>query len=186
MTSRPPYLDPLAAIRQHLFDATLELFEAYGLPIAVRSSSEEPLPEANVRELVASSIGYTGENIRGSLLLLTTASVVSTWCAAIGADPTEDGLCDTVGEFNNMLLGRMKNRMLAHGVVLSIATPTTTIGTNMRVLSPSGGASFWQAFTGDGGVLNVRFDLTLDKDFVMPLEPAAPADAAAEGDLLLF
>lgn len=176
--------DPVGVIRDQVLDATLSLFEAHDQRFAYRGAGEEVLGRSPTEPLVAASIGYTGESIRGSLVFLTTARVARTWAADCELD--EEALCDIVGEFANMLLGRLKNRILPYGVTLSIALPISAIGTDLRVLSSPGGASFWQSFRGDAGDVHVRLDLTLDAGFAMYATTQLEAPAATEGDVLLF
>ncbi len=176
--------DPVRVIREQVLDATLSLFEAHDQRFTHPSDSAGALPSAPTQPLVAASIGYTGESIRGSLVLLTSARVASTWSPDCVLD--EVALCDIVGEFSNMLLGRLKSRILPHGVTLSIALPISAIGRDLRVLSSPGGTTLWQTFHGDAGDVHVRLDLTLDAGFAMYAVAEPDASAAAEGDVLLF
>ncbi len=183
---RPPTIDPIPAIRSHLVEATGELFEAYGVPVAF--AADAGLPDSTDEELLTSSIGYTSDHVRGSLLVLTNANTARSWGTTDANESNIETLSDTVGEFTNMLLGRLKNRLLSHGVVLSIATPTSTIGRNLRVLSSAANSSLWLRFDGDGSTaVYVRLDLTFEPGFAMTAAPSvAPAPAASEGDMMLF
>lgn len=176
--------DPVRVIREQVLDATLSLFEAHEQAFAFTSDTEGALPLTPSEPLVAASIGYTGEGIRGSLVLLTSSQVARSWSSECELD--EIALCDIVGEFSNMLLGRMKSRIIPYGVTLSIALPISAIGRDLRVLSSPGGTSLWQTFHGDAGDVHVRLDLNLDAEFAMYALPDEPTPSAVEGDVLLF
>ncbi len=177
--------DPVRVIREQVLDATLSLFEAHDQRFTHAGDAEGALPRAPPQPMVAASIGYTGDSIRGSLVLLTSSQVAGTWSSDCALD--EVALCDIVGEFSNMLLGRVKSRIIPYGVTLSIALPISAIGRDLRVLSSPGGvASLWQTFRGDAGDVHVRLDLNLDAGFAMYALPEDPTPSTLEGDVLLF
>ena len=113
-----------------------------------------------------------------------TATEVATrcWLDAMGA--VEGDLGDTVGEFCNMLLGRLKGRLLGEGLPILLATPTTALGSGLRLsLPPSQSASL--VFEGPGWRLSARLDATFDPGFA--LQDTRDQDRPAQaGESILF
>jgi len=174
--------DPREVIHRHLIAATVALFAAHGVRLAHVATGHD-LVSAGDGDCVASTVGYEGERIRGSILLLTDVSSASALSASLVRDTSDDSLCDTVAELSNMLLGQLKRRLLAHGVALRLATPWSGISLRQRALTLLGGASTWHRFEGDVGEVLVRIDVTLDPGFTMT---EGPSDAPDEGDVILF
>lgn len=127
-----------------------------------------------------SSIGYVGNGVKGVLILAATRAAAEAWTSAAGG--LECDLVDTVGEFSNMLLGRLKGRLLREGIAISLATPMTVVGDGLRI-SIAPGASSWQFFEGPGWRLGTRLDAAFEPGFRRQTVPAAPAEA---GDAILF
>ena len=164
---------------RHLIDVAVELFAAYDIPI---ERCPEPTPEGDVlREVYCmASIGYVGQGVKGVLVLAAPRAAAEAWTSAAGGLSSD--MVDTVGEFSNMLLGRLKGRLLREGIPISLATPTTIVGDRLRIsLAP--GTSDWQFFEGAGWQLGTRLDAAFEPDFQRESRPAQPIEA---GDALLF
>jgi len=161
-------------------DVAIELFAAYDVPI---EQCAAPSAEGLGNETYCmSSIGYVGHGVKGVLILAATRAAAEAWTSAAGG--LECDLVDTVGEFSNMLLGRLKGRLLKEGIPISLATPMTVIGDGLRIsVAPGPGASSWQFFEGPGWHLGTRLDAAFEPDFQREETPAAPAEA---GDAILF
>jgi CheY-specific phosphatase CheX len=177
------HAEAFALMEEHLSSVTIELFDAYGFEVA-RLGGKERIPEERGR-CVCSIIGYAADAVRGALVLLATPPAVTAWRQSAGAstDGTSD-LCDTIGEFSNMLLGRLKSRLLTEGLPILLATPTTAIGLNVE-LSPSAAISSWMVFGSASWEMVVRFHANFDQGFALQkragIEP--PAEA---GEMMLF
>jgi CheY-specific phosphatase CheX len=162
----------------HLMEVVIELFSAYQITI-------EPCP-AIARDGLGdetycmSSIGYVGEGVKGVLILAATRAAAEAWTTAAGG--MECDLVDTVGEFSNMLLGRLKGRLLRAGIPISLATPMTVVGAGLRFSMPPGKSS-WRFFEGPGWHLGARLDAAFDRQFKRQQPRAEPAEA---GDAILF
>lgn len=174
----------LAALQHEVASASTELFAAYGVALTAL-----PQPEAAVvgdGEGVASIIGYTGEHVRGALVLFAERPFAESLQPDV-AQAGDDALRDVFGEFANMLLGRVKNQLLRRAVVLQMATPTTSFGRDLRILAPKVGSSAWHAFESVSGRVFVRFDVTMEPGFVLGEPVVEPGEApAVEGDLMMF
>ncbi len=176
--------DPRPTIREHLIAAAGELLAMYDSRFTY-ASSHESQPDAAEGEFVIANIGYTGRAIRGSLVMFMSAAAAAKLSEETTGDTSPEGLCDTAAELSNMLLGRLKNRLLAHGVVLALATPTTAIGTRVRVYAAPGETSSWHRFAGDGRVIDVRNDMVIEPEFELGAA-TAPQGSVSEGDMVLF
>jgi CheY-specific phosphatase CheX len=175
------------ALEESLAVVTRDLFAAYDIALDHRpeaSSHESP----SVRgELVGVSvIGFAGEKVRGALVLLAPVAAVRTW-QHLSEDAPEEVVRDTIGEFSNMLLGRLKNRLLSRGVVLLLATPTSAFGRELSMSSPPADQARWQLFEGDGGPVYARISASFEPGFVLGEAPdGVEAVSANEGEMMLF
>jgi hypothetical protein len=163
---------------QHLTDVAFELFAAYDVPI-------EPCPALAEDGLgqetyCMASIGYVGNGVKGVLILAATRAAAEAWTSAAGG--MESDLVDTVGEFSNMLLGRLKGRLLREGIPISLATPMTVVGAGLRFSMPPSKSS-WHFFEGPGWHLGTRLDAAFEPGFQREETHAEPAEA---GDAILF
>jgi len=173
-------------MRQHLVTAAVELFAAYGMTIEPVSNGPELAPRSSDERVVMAVIGYAGETLRGAIVLLAGKQDVRGWHTGLdeGNDSTEV-IHDTVGEFANMLIGRLKTALLKMGVSFFVTTPTTASGVGVRIPVPNGGMSGWQQFQGTPGRIDVRLDVVFDPKFSLRGNVSNEPPAAA-GDMMLF
>ena len=139
------------------------------------------------RPSVVAILGYTGQVMQGALVLHATRSAVAELVPAEMremAQGCDDLLRDQLGELANQLLGRVKNSMLGMGVVLSMSTPTTAVGRDIRFGSSSGDVSPEYAISWAGGSLLVRLDATISDDPVFVTEDVS--SGLSEGELTMF
>jgi CheY-specific phosphatase CheX len=173
----------LHVLESDLRDATEELFEAYGIPLHYSGPGLASLATRQ-SPMIASVIGYASEKLRGALAMVATPETILRWMP--GLDVTEARVADdTIGEFSNMLLGRLKFKLMQRGVTLLVATPTTASGSNMTLRPPAGLFSRWHSFESPVGGLGIRLDATFNHDFSFEREAPKEAPAAA-GDMMLF
>ena len=121
-------------------------------------------------------VGYAAPMVRGALLLLTARDVVATLQPPelrTGA-PSEASLRDVLGEFCNMLAGRVKNRLATRDITPLLSTPTTIFGDDLQLPAPTSGMSAWHRFSSAAGSIFVRLDATFEVEFSLP-----PADDPA-------
>jgi hypothetical protein len=183
MTTKPPN-SAFVKMADHMMMAAVDLFDAYGMKLE-RAPTDGPWPAEPRERRVAAVIGYGSANVRGALVLVASVESVQTWQGALAElDPSEDAIRDTIGEFANMVLGRMKNLLLANGIVLLPATPTTIFGIELTLPKSSAGTSRWYQFDGTPGRLGVPLDAEFDEGFVF--RDDARQEAASEGEMLLF
>jgi CheY-specific phosphatase CheX len=174
-----------AEIQEYLVKGSLDLFEGHGLPV------EHAIGATAVNiggPSVMAVIGYAALTVRGSLLLLTSRSVVAALQPAElrTEPPTEALLRDVLGEFCNMLIGRMKIRLVSRGIAPLLSTPTTIFGDDLKLPIPTSGMSAWQRFSSRAGDIHVRLDATFEVNFALFAEDASAAPLPVEGDTVLF
>jgi CheY-specific phosphatase CheX len=177
--------DPFAVVQRDLVAATIDLFAAYSVGLTHVYQGPDLAPRPDDEKAVMAVIGYAGETLRGTLVLLTTKEKVRDWQPGfIEPNAPPEVIHDTVGEFANMLLGRLKRALLERGVSFFMTTPATASGTRLSLPSSHGGHSAWHRFEGSAGRIDVRIDSTFDKGFAFN---TAPREAAATaGDMMLF
>jgi hypothetical protein len=173
-----------AQFQDYLVKGALDLFRGYGLPVEHSMGASA----VNVQgAAVMAVIGYAAPTLRGALLLLTSREVVAELqpVEIRQGPPTEADLRGVLGEFSNMLIGRVKNRLVSHDVLPLVSTPTTIFGDDLQLPVPTSGMSAWHRFANPTGDLFVRLDATFESEFALPA--AEPTKASiAEGEMVLF
>jgi len=126
----------------------------------------------------AASVGFSGEQFRGSAILIVShVSCLSQLGAPKGSETN-----DWVGELSNQLVGRFKNKVAAYGPLLDMGLPSVICGQNMSY-GDGNKVGYWSTFWHDfeiSSVLNLAIDESLE------LELAEEPTIAAEGSLCLF
>jgi CheY-specific phosphatase CheX len=159
------------------------MFADFGLPIE-RVPAAPPVASARSTETaVVAIIGYVGTGVRGALILIALQSTVATWVARMGSEGADTA--DALGEFSNMLLGRLKARLLPEGMTIQLATPTIATGNGIRLsVPPSRSASL--TFEESAGTLRLRLDANFDLDFALAETSNGDAPPAKAGETILF
>jgi hypothetical protein len=143
-------------------------------------------PLADLGEAVLGTIGFGGDELRGSVVLVAQPSV---WRgigpAGFAADTLSSAqLCDMVGELCNMLVGRFKKRLLRCGIEIACGMPTATYGHLAVPRLPTAAALHVATFRVETpvGPIFVRTDVLFRDDFVFPAETVSGIEPA-ETDL---
>ncbi len=173
-------------VEEHLIEATPELFDAYG--ICLRPFVAEDPTRLNHGMMVSSTIGFAGDELWGALVISTSLDFVrrlQLQLAMGSLEPSIEAACDTLGEFSNMLLGRLKHSLLLRGATILLATPTTAVGERMTLPRPAGCPSRWLRFDGELGRLDVRLDALFSPAFGFATASSGDAHLSA-GDTLMF
>ena len=138
---------------------------------------------------VMAVIGYAAESMRGALLLLTARGIV----VRLRPEelrkvpvPEDVVLRDVLGEFSNMVLGRMKSRLSTRGLAPLVTTPATIIGEDLKLPAPTSGLSAWHRFACQDGELFVRLDATFDPDFALLPEQPPSTPLPPDGVMIEF
>ena len=163
--------------------ACKELFAGYGVTVRRADESENPIsPEF----FLCSIIGFTGRDVRGTLVLALTEELSGLSNPIAGANPsTTDRMIqrDWVGELSNQLLGQIKIELLRHGVEIYVNLPAVLQGQHLAPLPRSQLKPL--KFTLADGAAAVWIELEAREGF--KIEAAASAgEGPAPGDTLLF
>ncbi len=158
------------------------LMEEYGVTV----EGLTPGHHENSMDLVA-LIGFSGDHIHGTLAFAATSSLISA-SNVLSANPSEAECRDWIGELSNQLLGRVKNRLVAHGPVLSMGTPMVVSGREMQPMYGKHDLASQNRFSTSIGLGEVWIQVTMAPEFHLDEEPAVDAadTCEEEGSLLFF
>ena len=174
-------------VHDRLTECCHALFEGVGLQLTVVEKAA-PQP-ARSGERLAAFIGFSGDEMRGSITIDLPSPLVAQVHPAASAGRTldKDELCDWAGELANQLLGRLKNSLTCYSVLLQLSTPSCVWGrmSHGTKLPPQGSIELHLS-TGQEIVI-VYFDAEMLKpiDFSNP-SAGAGQESQAEGDMLFF
>lgn len=152
------------------------LFSDYAVTVQ-RSDAAEPGEDDNLH--LCGIIGFTGEEMRGTLMLATTREPLGL------SNPSGDvALRDWIAELTNQLLGRIKNQLLGYGVTLYLSTPIVLRG---QCIAPVSRQELRPLlFRSDNGLIAAWIEVEMTVGLELPDTPSAEGVAVVEGDALLF
>jgi chemotaxis protein CheX len=165
--------------------AARALFGAHGLPLGERVVDVGGTPEDHD---LASSVGFTGPEIRGALLMTTRRDLVElAWPSELRHQPpSERDVCDWAGELVNQLVGRVKNALVPFGLALEQSTPTVVTGWHIHRTPAMTAIARRYVFEAGRGTIVLYFDAAVAEDFVLARSADENLLSAAEGDVQLF
>jgi CheY-specific phosphatase CheX len=108
-------------------ESCISLFNDYSLELR---RADERCPVEDVELLYCGVIGFTGDQMRGAVMLASTREPLGR------TSPVSDtSLREWIAELSNQLLGRVKNKLLPRGVVLHASTPVVLRGQHLTPLT---------------------------------------------------
>jgi hypothetical protein len=150
--------------------AWIELLAAYGVELTPTEAGWE----ANAEEPVLFGvIGFGGKGVRATCLIGAERTLVEASCRARSRPR------DWIAELANQLVGRLKMKLLSHGVSVTMTTPLALSGVRVTPLPRSDADPV--AFTSQRGAALLWFEIETDDDLV--LTPARPL-SVEPGDLV--
>lgn len=170
-----------AAALEHLVDVAEALFGDYGQ--ALTRTSHEREERRRLQVSLGAALGFTSIYVRGVLAVAVEHDL------AISMNPLPDGAdrpgaaADWIGEVANQLLGRLKNKLLKHGVDLALSTPFVVEGTDLQI-GAKGHSAVKLTFANEAHRAIVWWDMEVDPD--LQLGETEGDEPQVEGDLLLF
>lgn len=185
MTDRPeppprPMSDAFVKTRGLLLEETSLMIEK-ATPVGGWGAEVPKLDEA-----VLATLGFGGDELRGSLLLVASPAV---WRRVGLAGLTEETLvvaqlCDMAGELCNLIVGRFRKRLLRLGIDLGCGVPTSAYGQFTVPRLPAASALYVGAheLATSAGPLFMRTDVLFRDAFVFPTATAMGVEPA-ETDL---
>lgn len=169
-----------ATIDSLMVHATLGLFRTMGVAL-------EEVPDEQIRAprvAIASTMGFSGEDLRGGLTLLIDQPTVAALYPDVDLSAI-DSSRDACGEMANMLVGQLKSLLRMLGVSIHLALPVTIGGDGVQLFQSWSGMSSWQVFRSHHGLVRIRLDLRFARDFAFAPD-RAPAPGAEAGEALFF
>jgi len=164
---------------QLVTSAASELFAARGIGV-------RPAAGADVSIEYAATIGFASDGMRGVIGLGMSPGTLQRMTTQDQPKGTTYNGEDWLAESANQLLGRLKNKLLRYGVVLSIALPTVLQGVRLQFLG-TGTTTLWtHALDSDLGPFWVWLDVRCNEQLVLAEVDDPSVEGAPEGELLLF
>lgn len=164
-----------ARLESIVVESCVDLFAAYGVTLT---------PAATVAPgdgfVLCGVIGFAGDHTRGMLMLALSERPL-----AGAAPPGADAGRSWTAELVNQLLGRVKNRALAHGVLLSLAMPLVLRGQCLAPV-PRVELNPYIFVASTGGDVCLWVELEADAEFSLATQALPVLGAAVEGDAILF
>src|SRR5256885_8460045 len=125
------------------------LLSAYGL--AVHARRQGPGLSARHNPSYVSFLGAAGEGISLSSMLKIDRNLVLRMHPLGSADISQPDLEDWCRELNNQLVGRVKNKLLGYGRVVSVGLPVLITGTDVSpVAAPNAEVHEYSFESADG------------------------------------
>ena len=153
------------------------LFADYGVELY---PAEGPVEAANRTPLYVGIIGFTGDGVRGTLVLGAAKGLFDQSSPAA----FEGYERHWVAELTNQLLGRIKTQFLARGVHIHLALPVVLRVKHIApVLRPMREPL---AFEAAGGGVYIWFELEFDAGYSLPSEPVAADAGLKAGAAVMF
>jgi hypothetical protein len=168
-------MDSLEIVNSLTSEACISLFSDYSLPLRPAQQADKDL---NPELLFCSVIGFSSDQMRGTLVLATTREPLGR------TTPVQGGsLREWVAELSNQLLGRVKRRLMERGVVLAMSTPIVLRGERLHPM-PSKDAEPL-TFVCEGGCVCVWMDAEIEPGVDLS-HVQKDGEGIGEGEALLF
>jgi hypothetical protein len=162
-----------------------DLFAAYS--VALTPTNEHP--SSTRPGDVAAFIGFAGDRMCGTLTIRAPATLLAASYPIDRAglrDPDEVELLDWWAELGNQLLGRIKNRLAPSGVDFHATTPKALAADRVRIPDKAGVTVCGMRLGVGDAIVAVWLDVAVHGDAVLFDSWTADAEAAAEGEVVLF
>lgn len=170
MAASPLNTTTNAVLTNMAAQAWIELMADYGIRLATAPSGWEA--HADDPQLFG-VIGFGGSGVRATCLIGAEQSLVDASCRARGRPR------DWIAELANQLVGRMKMKLLGHGVSVTMTTPLALSGVRVTPLPRFGEDPV--AFASAQGAALLWLEIETDENFV--LSPSRPL-SVEPGDLV--
>ncbi|MGH1343645.1 MAG: chemotaxis protein CheX [Nannocystales bacterium] len=168
-----------------LEEATLDLIDGYGVEVTLSGHSRAESMDIDKSSLV-SIIGYSGDQIRGSVCLTVPASIALATHPQKSPKPTDAELRDWVGELCNQLVGRTKNQLIRYGHKVGMGTPVVAVSETGLSLA-SACATRVAAFLCGDATCTVSCDVRTDGSIdLIELPQEEGEETGQEGECFLF
>ena len=127
--------------------------------------------------MVEAGLGVEFGRCGGSRLRLNPASEF------VAVEREEIDHLDWLGELNNQVVGRLKNKMVRHSVSVQMSTPVVTSGSSLDFSSKCDHSSRW-IVQWEGGTLMAFLSLNVSPE--LEFAPPEAESVSDEGSLIFF
>ena len=173
--------ESISFLYEQFEEACFSLFE--GLSCTVNFAEK---PEDNLEGSFIAMIDAGSNDMELRLFLRMPFSVLAlTYPVDNVIDVEEDKLEDWMAELSNMLIGKVKTKLMKHDIVVKIGLPESFYGVDFDSIVPEGFESKIYYFVIDGIIVECRIyvDLIVDE---LEIQHAIEDDDTDEGELELF
>jgi hypothetical protein len=162
------------------------LLSAYGLTVNIREEGGGGGGPSKATYL--SVLGANGDGVRLSSMLQIDQDLVISMYPSGSANLSQPDLEDWCLELNNQLVGRVKNKLLSYGCVISVGLPVLLTGTGVSaVTGPSSEVRHYFVESADGQITLTLATLMAPDLELREMEPSMDEEAAqVEGSVALF
>jgi CheY-specific phosphatase CheX len=181
---------PDAARPATVFDRVIETsvidcLSARGLSARPAQPHQPPNPYEN--GAIVTFVGLFGEKITGTLLFAVHPDLAAK--LALAANPsgvTQAAHLDGMAELTNELLGRIKNRLVPHGITFQLGLPKALACAGFWLHTIPGETHRAHRFASEEGDVWAWFDVVLAPGFSMLPPRDESANCVPEGELLML
>lgn len=171
-----------AIIESHFLNASTELLAAYKLSHQANMSSNERSIIGD--ESILSVITASGEGLQISCSLRIGVDTAMSLHPDIADLNSAQDLC---AEFNNQLIGKLKNKLLAYDCKVLLGLPSLIRGNQITKISSGSAESTDYTFYCDAGVLLINLQTHIHPELVILDTPdESLSGTVAEGTLDFF
>lgn len=157
-------------------ESCISLFSDYSLPLTRGDAKTDASEDTSL--LYCGVVGFTGEQMRGAILLATTREPLGR------TSPVNDtSFREWIAELSNQLLGRLKNKLMSRGVLLHMSTPVVLRGQHLTPLTANELKPL--VFECEGGVVCVWMDAEIIGSVDLNVEQV-DTGSIGEGEGMLF
>ncbi len=128
-------------------------------------------------------IGFTGDRVRGTLLLAMGADALEK-AMPEGAATGDGANRNWISELSNQLLGRIKNMLLRREAEVYLTMPLVLRGEHLSPLPRE--RCHGLHFESSAGPVRLWVDAEFIDDFILPTEDVAGSEVPEEGEAMLF
>jgi len=177
-----------AELRRIVVDSARHTLPGCGICVDRESEGVESSRGVAVRDELTAFLGFSGDNVRGTLTLMGPVALMRrAYPLPLRDDqPWEPEVFDWAGEVANLLLGRIKHVLATRGVDIRSSTPQVVRGEQMNVWPSRRGRLVSVRFSVDPWWIGVWFEVTTPGAAALLRSPAAPTPLPLEGDVILF
>jgi CheY-specific phosphatase CheX len=153
---------------------------------ALIPAADESAAQGQSDELcIAAVIGFSGDDLRGTLGVAASAGGLERVRRQFGAPESKLGAADALGELANLILGQMKREWSRYGVLATLSTPLVMRGLSIEVCGRSDG-NWYEQHSGLGADrVTVWLDAHAEAGLQVEREPI-DSGLVHGGDALMF